>query len=85
MKRADLAAATARWRNDICAFVEQVLIDSDTGEHFTLYPEQREFLSLAFKLTPDGRMPYTELCYSAPKRREKLLLQRSSSFSPRFT
>jgi phage terminase large subunit-like protein len=74
MKRADLAAAVTRWRRDICAFIEEALIDPETGEHFRLYPEQREFLRRAFTLTPDGRMPFTELCYSAGKKAGKTAL-----------
>jgi phage terminase large subunit-like protein len=70
-KRADLVIAARRWKSDVCAFVEEALVDPETGEHFRLYAEQREFLQRAFKLTPDGRMPYTELCYSAGKKSGK--------------
>lgn len=70
MKGVD-AVAVRRWKRDICAFIEEALIDPETGRYFRLYPEQREFLTRAFELTPDGRMPYTELCYSAGKKAGK--------------
>src|SRR6476646_4062605 len=73
-KRADLVVAARRWKSDICAFIEEALIDPETGEHFQLYPEQREFLTRAFTLTADGRMPFTELCFSCGKKSGKTAL-----------
>ncbi|MBV8771139.1 MAG: hypothetical protein JO166_02245 [Deltaproteobacteria bacterium] len=35
---------------------------------FELYPEQIIFLRHAFELTPEGRMRYSELCFSAGKK-----------------
>ena len=60
----------ARWRDPV-AFIEQALIDPDTGEHFKLYPEQIEFIRRALTLTPDGRLPYPEMVFSAPKKSGK--------------
>jgi phage terminase large subunit-like protein len=71
MNRAELSAAAVRWRRDICAFIEGCLVDPESGQHFRLYDEQREFLRRASTLTPDGRMPFTELCYSAGKKSGK--------------
>ncbi len=72
--RADLAAAVSRWRHNICSFIQEALVDPETGEYFKLYPEQREFLQRAFALTPDGRMPYSELCFSCGKKSGKTAL-----------
>lgn len=36
-----------------------------------LYAEEQEFLRRAFTLTPEGRMPFTELCFSAGKKSGK--------------
>jgi hypothetical protein len=61
----------ARWRKDPVAFISEVLVDPETGEPFRLYPEQITFLRHAFELTPEGRMRYTELCFSAGKKSGK--------------
>jgi hypothetical protein len=66
-----LAEATKRLRADIIAFATEALHDPETGRPFILHPEQREFLRRAFELTPDGRMRFTELCYSAGKKSGK--------------
>jgi len=46
----------------------------ETGGHFWLYAKQREFLTRAFTLTPDDRMPFTELCFSCGKKSGKTAL-----------
>jgi len=58
------------WRDPI-VFIEQVLIDPESGKPFVLYAEQKTFLRHAFELTPDGRMRRTELCFSAGKKSGK--------------
>ena len=63
-----------RWRSDPVAFVEQALIDPETGKPFQLYEEQKAFLQRGFTLTPDGRLPYPELVFSAPKKSGKTSL-----------
>jgi phage terminase large subunit-like protein len=60
-----------RWRRDPISFIEQVLIDPETGQPFQLYTEQRTFLRHAFELTPEGRMRHTELVFSAGKKSGK--------------
>ena len=60
-----------RWRRDPVAFVTEVLVNPETGEPFELYPEQVTFLRTALTLTPGGRLPYTELVFSAPKKSGK--------------
>jgi phage terminase large subunit-like protein len=68
------AEAIARWRQDPAAFIEEVLADPETKRPFTLYPEQKTFLRHAFELTPEDKMRYTELLFSAPKKSGKSAL-----------
>ena len=68
------AQASERWESDICAFITEALIDPETGKSFVLYKEERIFLQRGFVLTPDGKMPFTELCYSAGKKSGKTAL-----------
>jgi len=67
-------AAIARWRRDPVAFVGEVLRDPETGKAFELYPAEERFLREAFTLKPDGRLPYPEAIYSAPKKSGKTAL-----------
>src|SRR5262245_64880632 len=64
-------AALARWRRDPIAFIREALIDPETGQPFVLYPEQVAFLTAALTLTEDGRLPFSELLFSAPKKSGK--------------
>jgi hypothetical protein len=68
------AAALTRWRADPVAFVREVLVDPETGLPFVLYPSQERFLREALTLTADGRLPYPELVYGAPKKSGKTAL-----------
>jgi len=68
---ADLANRIARWKADPVAFVTEVLRNPETGRPFELYPAQKRFLREAFTLTTDGRLPFPELVYSAPKKSGK--------------
>src|SRR5207249_6493874 len=52
-------------------FIREVLVDPETGQPFVLYPAQERFLREALTLTPDGRLPYPELVFSAPKKSGK--------------
>lgn len=65
------AANIARWRGDPVAFIEEMLVDPETDAPFVLSPAQRRFLKRAFTLTPDGRLRYPELVFSAPKKSGK--------------
>ncbi len=58
---------------DPVAFAEH-LVDPDTGQRFVLYEAERRFLAEALTLTPDGRLPYPELVFSAPKKSGKTTL-----------
>ena len=64
----------ARWRADPVEFVEGVLRDPETGEPFRLYEEQRVFLRTGLARTPDGRMRFSELLFSGPKKSGKTTL-----------
>jgi phage terminase large subunit-like protein len=63
--------AISRWKRDPIAFIREVLINPETGQPFELYPEQERFFREAFILGPDGRLPYPELLFSAPKKSGK--------------
>jgi phage terminase large subunit-like protein len=65
---------TSKLVRDPISFIEQVLIDPETGKPFVLYAEQKMFLRNAFELDVDGRMKYTELCFSAGKKSGKTAL-----------
>jgi phage terminase large subunit-like protein len=67
-------AALARWRRDPIEFIRETLIDPETGQPFVLYPEQVAFLLAALTLTEDGRLPFAELLFSAPKKSGKTAL-----------
>lgn len=58
----------ARWRNDPVAFIGEVLRNSETKKPFELNRAQRRFLSKALTLAAEGRLPYAELIFSAPKK-----------------
>jgi phage terminase large subunit-like protein len=64
------AANIKRWRSDPVAFIE-TLIDPETDAPFVLNDAQRSFVRRAFQLTPDGRLRYPELVFSAPKKSGK--------------
>ncbi len=64
-------SALSRWRRDPVAFVTEVLRDPETGKPFALYPAQERFICEALTLTSDGRLPYPELLFSAPKKSGK--------------
>ena len=61
----------ARWRRDPASFIEEVLVDPETGLPFVLTDAQKVFLRIAFTLTPDGRLLYPELVFSGPKKTGK--------------
>jgi len=67
----DIAAASARWRRDPCTFVEEVLVNYETDKPFILYGEEKVFLRRALTLDKNGRLPYPEMIFSAPKKSGK--------------
>jgi phage terminase large subunit-like protein len=56
---------------DFVTFVETTLVNWETGEPFTLTAAERRFARRAFQLTPDGRLKYPELVFSAPMKSGK--------------
>jgi phage terminase large subunit-like protein len=61
----------ARWRQDPCTFIEQVLVNPETRKPFELLPAERVFIKYAFLIGDDGRLLYYEWVYSAPKKSGK--------------
>jgi phage terminase large subunit-like protein len=66
-----MSSQIERLKRDPVAFVQEVLIDPETGRPFRLYPVQERFLREALKRGPDGRLLYPELVFSAPKKSGK--------------
>jgi hypothetical protein len=66
-----LDEALTQWRADPCAFIERHLINPETGKPFVLLASEREFLKYALRLTPDGRLLYSDLLYGAIKKSGK--------------
>jgi hypothetical protein len=56
---------------DAATFIETTLVNPETGALFVLTDAEREFLAHAFELTPDGRLRYPELVFSAIKKSGK--------------
>ena len=67
----DLAARASAWRGDPTLFVREVLRDPETGKPFELYSAEERFLRAALTLTANGRLPFPELVFSAPKKAGK--------------
>jgi phage terminase large subunit-like protein len=67
-------ATRARYRRDAVAFILEVLRDPETGKPFELYPEEIAFIRLALTVLANGRLPFAELLYSAPKKSGKTAL-----------
>ncbi len=63
--------ALARWRKHPDQFIEEICCVPETGKKFVLLPSQREFIRHAFNLTPEGRLPYPTMTWSAPKKSGK--------------
>lgn len=64
-------SALARWRRDPTAFIEEVVVDPETGRRFVLLPAERTFLEHAFTTDDNGRLIYPEQVYSCPKKSGK--------------
>jgi hypothetical protein len=60
-----------RWRADPAKFIEEILVNPETGKTFVLLPAERIFIKYAFMLGDDGRLLYWELVFSAPKKSGK--------------
>src|SRR5687767_243089 len=66
--------ALRRWRQQPTTFIEQVMVDPETGQPFKLLDAERQFLSHAFTTPDDGRLLYPEQVYGAPKKSGKTAL-----------
>lgn len=69
--RAIVSTDLDRWKREPDSFICEVLIDPETHKPFELYPAQKRFLREAFTLTPEGRLKYPEMIYSACKKSGK--------------
>lgn len=60
-----------RWRRRLSSFIEEVLVDPETGKPFQLLDAERSFLAHAFETGADGRLKYPEQIFAAPKKSGK--------------
>ena len=74
MKQKEITARLSAWRSDPVLFITEVLVNPETRKPFVLYAEEVEFLRRALTLTEDGRLPFPELLFSAPKKSGKTAL-----------
>ena len=75
-------SSLAYWREHPAEFIEQCLINPETGKPFVLLEAEKQFLKHAFTLGPDGRLLYPTLIYSAIKKSGKTTFGVPSSSSP---
>jgi len=61
----------ARWKRDPVAFIRDVLRDPQTGKPFVLYPAEERFFCEAFTVGEDGKLPNSEIVFSAPTKSGK--------------
>jgi hypothetical protein len=64
-------ASRSNWRNNPGAFIEEALIDPDSGGHFTLLEAERIFLTHAFTPDANGDLPYRDILWSCIKKSGK--------------
>ncbi len=69
-----LNSRLARWKRDPVAFVTEVLVDPETSRPFELYSAEERFLREGLTLTAEGRLPFPEMIYAAPKKSGKTAL-----------
>ncbi len=60
-----------RYRTDIVAFIDDCILRTEEGQPFRLADHQRKILRLAFRFSPDGKLAYVTIVYSAPKKSGK--------------
>jgi hypothetical protein len=61
----------ARWRADPGAFIEENLVNPETGKPFALLQAEQAFLDHAYRTDDDGRLLYQDQAYCAPKKSGK--------------
>ena len=59
------------WKDNPVEFIEQYLINPETGKPYVLYEPEKLFLTHMFALDDNGRMLYRDLIYSAIKKSGK--------------
>ena len=64
-------SALERWRREPTSFIEQVMVDPETGRPFQLLPCQRRFFTEAYRTNDVGRLLYPEQGYCTPKKTGK--------------
>ncbi|HZS53053.1 MAG TPA: terminase TerL endonuclease subunit [Bryobacteraceae bacterium] len=69
--KSKLTDRITHWKRDPISFITEVLRDPETNQPFRLYAEEETFLRTALTVTADGRLPYSELLFSAPKKSGK--------------
>jgi hypothetical protein len=67
-------ARSYNWKRDPVAFIREVLVNPETGKPFELYAAQERFIREAITPTSEGRLPFSELVFSAPKKSGKTTL-----------
>ena len=83
-------SALERWRLDPTSFIEEVMVDPETGTPFKLLPAERAFLAHAYQTNDAGRLIFPEWVYSCPKKSGKttfagmLLLTTTLVYGGRF-
>jgi hypothetical protein len=65
------SATMERWRAKPWEFIEEALVDPETGKAYRLLDAERAFLSFAFLTGEDGKLLYPEQVYAAPKKSGK--------------
>ena len=65
------SSALQRWRANPASFIEQCMVDPETGLPFRLLPAERAFIAHAFQTNDAGRLIYPEQVYSCPKKSGK--------------
>jgi phage terminase large subunit-like protein len=71
-------SALRRWRARPVSFIEEVLVNPETGRPFELFAAERAFFERAWMTDSVGRLLYPELCFAAPKKTGKTLLAATS-------
>lgn len=61
----------ARYRQDPCAFIDECLVNPESGKPYVLLDAERTFLKHAFRTGPTGRLLFPDLVYSAIKKSGK--------------
>jgi phage terminase large subunit-like protein len=65
------SSAIERWRADPASFIEECMVDPETGKPFTLLPCEHAFIEHAFATNDAGRLIYPEQVFSCPKKTGK--------------